>query len=191
MASPGDKPDTMESVEVLAQAARKGDRRAFERLARECQPAVWRYALSVVQDRELADEIAQETWARAVRSIKRFRGDSAVTTWLIAIERRVIADVLEASRKRPPLRADDDQVVMASVEFPAVSVEVGVLLNDLPPEMRDAIVLTQVVGLPYEEAARALGVKTGTVKSRVFRARELLVDAYSEKPPSREAEKAT
>lgn len=136
MAGPGDKPDTMESVEVLAQAARKGDRRAFERLARECQPAVWRYALSVVQDRELADEIAQETWACAVRSIKRFRGDSAVTTWLIAIERRVIADVLEASRKRPPLRADDDQVVMASVEFPAVSVEVGVLLNDLPRDAR-------------------------------------------------------
>lgn len=191
MAGPGDKPNIMETADVLAQAARKGDRRAFERLARECQPAVWRYALSVVQDRELADEIAQETWARAVRSIKRFRGDSAVTTWLIAIERRVIADVLEANRKRPPLKADEDHVVTASEEFPSASVEIGVLLNDLPPEMRDAIVLTQVVGLPYDEAAAALGVKTGTVKSRVFRARELLVDAYSEKPPTRGAEEAT
>lgn len=181
----------MESVEILAQAARKGDRRAFERLARECQPAVWRYALSVVHDQELADEIAQETWARAVRSIKRFRGDSAVTTWLIAIERRVIADVLEALRKRPPLKADDDQVVAEAEEFPSASVEIGVLLNDLPAEMRDAIVLTQVVGLPYEEAATALGVKTGTVKSRVFRARELLVDAYREVLPAREAEEAT
>lgn len=190
MESPGDKPGNMEFVEVLAQAARKGDRGAFERLARECQPAVWRYALSVVRDIELAAEIAQETWVRAVRSIKRFRGDSSITTWLIAIERRVIADVLEASRRRPPLMDDGDKVVMATVAFPAASVEVGVLLNDLPSEMRDAIVLTQVVGLPYEEAAKALGIKTGTVKSRVFRARELLIDALGEKPPSRAAEKA-
>lgn len=180
----------MSSVDLLAQSARKGDRNAFEQLARECQPAVWRYALSVVGDRDLADEIAQETWARAVRSIKRFRGDSAVTTWLIAIERRVIADVLEAHRKRPPLRNSSDEAVVPVEEFPASSVEVGILLDSLPHEMRDAIVLTQVVGLPYDEAATVLGVKTGTVKSRVFRARELLVAAHQDAALKRESEEA-
>lgn len=185
-----DRQNDDKSLEETAQAASKGNRAAFEELARTCQPSVWRYAFSVLGERELADEVAQETWARAVRSIRRFRGNSSVLTWLISIERRVIADILSERSRQPPLHRKDECEVIPVEQFPSASIEIASLLRALPSEMRDAIILTQVMGLTYDEAADVLNTKSGTVKSRVFRAREFLVETFRELPVEQSSEEA-
>src|ERR671923_1180396 len=92
----------MSNLEQLAAEAGRGDRDAFERLVQRLQAPVWRYAYHLTRSRELADEAAQETWVRAIRALPRFRGDSAVTTWLLAICRRVVAGLIDTLRRGPP-----------------------------------------------------------------------------------------
>ena len=163
----------MSNLQQLAADAGRGDRDAFERLVQRLQAPVWRYAYHLTRSRELADEAAQETWVRAIRALPRFRGDSSVTTWLLAICRRVVADLLEGFKREQPSVAPPPQPGTGFVD-------VQLALSSLPRLLRETLVLTQVLGMSYAETAEVTGAKIGTVRSRVFRARSALVEALGE-----------
>ena len=164
----------MSDLEQLALDAGRGDRDAFERLVQRAQAPVWRYAYHLTRSRELADEASQETWLRAIRALPRFRGDSAVVTWLLTIVRRVVADLLESLKREQPY-------VAPPAPQPATGfVEVQLAVSGLPRPLRETLVLTQVLGMSYAETAAITGTKIGTVRSRVFRARSALAEALGE-----------
>ena len=169
-----------EAVTCDALAARTGDQAAAARFVRATQAEVWRL-VAHLGGREVADDLTQDTYLRAFGALPRFAGRSSARTWLLAIARRVCADHVRAAsraRRQPPAperyAADvSEQVVLRA------------LLDGLPPARREAFVLTQLLGLSYEEAAAVCGCPVGTIRSRVARAREDLV--YALTPGMREA----
>jgi RNA polymerase sigma-70 factor, ECF subfamily len=174
-------------IEVVARAAARGDRDAFATLCATLSDDIWRYCYALCGDRELAFEAAQETFLRAVKAIRRFRGDGPVKVYLIVIARRAVAEVLRRERGRGDILGDPPEQVQPDATG---LVDTEDLLALLPIDLRQAFVLTQVIGLPYEETARIVGCPIGTVRSRVFRARERLVAALnpedSEEPDAQE-----
>ncbi|MBB5068520.1 sigma-70 family RNA polymerase sigma factor [Saccharopolyspora gloriosae] len=165
-------------VTELALAAGKGDRRALEEFVRATQRDVWRF-LAHLAGVPAADDLAQETYLRAVRAVRTFRGTATARTWLLSIARRVVVDQIRSERARPRTVAADwvraaESGGRAGRGFEEL-VEVNVLLDALTPDRREALVLTQVLGLSYQEAAEVSGCELGTVRSRVARAREDLL----------------
>jgi RNA polymerase sigma-70 factor, ECF subfamily len=159
-------------VDGLARAAAGGDREAFARFVALTQTDVWRFARSLLGDDELATEVAQETFVRAVTALRRFRGDGSAKGFLFTIARRVAAAELGARRAEPaglPPPVEPDPTGRVILER---------LVASLPLPLREAFVLTQVAGLTYAETAEVLGCRIGTVRSRVHRAREQLVAAW-------------
>ncbi|GAA3861720.1 sigma-70 family RNA polymerase sigma factor [Saccharothrix violaceirubra] len=176
--SPGDDG----AVTAWALAAGAGDRRALERFVRATQRDVWRLVAHLT-DPGRADDLAQEVYLRALRSLPAFEGRSSARTWLLSIARRTVVDHLRAAGARPAIAwsADYHQAADAAsaagrdrAGFEDV-VEVTVLLADLSPERREALLLTQVLGLSYAEVAEICGCPVGTIRSRVARAREDLL----------------
>ena len=168
-------------LEAVAVAAAAGDPAAQAALVRATQSDVWRLAAALV-DRDAADDLTQETYLRALRALPAFEGRAGVRTWLLSIARRACADHLRATVRRRRL---GERLVAAPAEPPPNHtgiVEAEDLLRRLDPPRRAAFVLTQVVGLSYQEAAAVEGVPVGTIRSRVARARTDLVDALSPAP---------
>ena len=139
---------------------------------RETQGVVWRFIAAQV-DPGSADDLTQETYLRAFRSLSEFAGRSSARTWLLAIARHVCADHIRTQQRRRKLEA---RLPEPGVTPDAASL-VGMidLVRALSEERREAFVLTQVLGLSYEEAAVTVGVPIGTIRSRVARARSQLV----------------
>jgi RNA polymerase sigma-70 factor (ECF subfamily) len=167
--------DQVDDITAAALRARRGDAAAAAQFVRSTQRDVWRLCAHL-GSRVTADDLTQETYARAFRSLHRFAGRSSARTWLLSIARRVCADaVREAVRARAvtPERP-------TPVPDPAESASVRSLLNSLDADRRDAFVLTQLVGLSYAEAADVCGCPIGTVRSRVARARADLVTAFGD-----------
>jgi len=159
-------------LERLAASAREGDRSALQELASLLQPSVWRFAYHLSGNREIAEEACQETWARVIRALPSFRAESSVTTWLLAIARRVTAGLLADQRRNQ--RSMSATFSPPPSQSSTASIEIELELDRLPARLREALILTQVVGLTYEETAVLAGVKVGTIRSRVFRARSAL-----------------
>src|SRR5688572_17218348 len=133
-------------------------------------------------DRDSADDLTQETYLRAFGSLHRFENRSSVRTWLLSIARRVCADAVRTRRRRRlTLVRDDTDLENLSRADDADAVAEGASVDDLltrlAPDRRVAFVLTQLLGLPYAEAAEVAGCPVGTIRSRVARARADLVDA--------------
>jgi RNA polymerase sigma-70 factor (ECF subfamily) len=143
---------------------------------RATQGEVWRFVAALV-DRDTADDLTQETYLRAFRGLADFAGRSSARTWLLAIARYACADHIRTLQRRR--RLDGKLPRPEPVPDPAALTGVAELVRALPDERREAFVLTQVVGLSYEEAADACGVAVGTVRSRVARARMQLVTALT------------
>ena len=143
---------------------------------RATQPEVWRFTAALV-DPASADDLTQETYLRAFRGLTDFAGRSSVRTWLLAIARHVCADHIRTLQRRRRL----DARLPEPSPVPDAAGVVGALdlLHGLPDERREAFVLTQLVGLSYEEAADSCGVPVGTIRSRVARARIQLVAAVT------------
>lgn len=165
----------------LALAAARGDRRALEGFIRATQKDVWRL-LAHLTEVGRADDLTQETYLRALGSIKRFEGRASARTWLLSIARRVVVDQVRMAVARPKIAHGVDWMAAADRQVPRRDglteiVELNLLLDDLAPERREALVLTQVLGLSYAEAAAVCGCPVGTVRSRVARGREDLVAA--------------
>ncbi|WP_406689761.1 sigma-70 family RNA polymerase sigma factor [Saccharopolyspora sp. ID03-671] len=162
----------------LALQARRGDPHAMEAFVRESQHDVWRFVAHLAGP-HLADDLAQETFLRAFRSIRRFSARSSARTWLLSIARRVVVDQIryERSRPRTTRTSPDTEPHSPDSGFENV-VALNLLLADLDPR-REALVLTQVLGLPYAEAAHITGCPVGTIRSRVARARGQLLATRS------------
>jgi RNA polymerase sigma-70 factor (ECF subfamily) len=160
---------------VLARAAANGDDDAIAHLVVATQGDVWRLCAYLV-DRQSADDLAQETFLRAHRSLGTFRGEAPLRTWLLSIARRVCAAELDARARRrdlalkvrPLVRHDGHQTGGVDIEL---------LIAGLQPERRAAFVLTQVIGCDYAEAASICDCPVGTIRSRVARARDDLIVA--------------
>ncbi len=167
--------------EKLARSAACGDREAFSALVRTTAPVLERYLWGLLREPDLVEEATQETWARVVRSLRAFRGEAAFTTWLISIAKRVVADLLHKRRHTPtPVGVAPEEIFgmrHPCQKIPEQAIEVFRALENLPRELREVLVLTRILGCSYRETAAIVGTNEGTVKSRVFRARKLLVDA--------------
>jgi RNA polymerase sigma-70 factor (ECF subfamily) len=165
----------------LALAARAGDRVALAAFVRRAQPEVWRLCAHL-SDRDAADDLTQDTFLRAIGALGSFRGDATARTWLLSIARRACADHV---RRRVRGRNLLDRIVNRAAppgDEPERTGEVDLdhAVAALTPDRRDAFVLTQVLGLSYEEAADVCGCPVGTIRSRVSRARTDLVSALSD-----------
>ncbi len=170
----GQQAEELDELTLAALRARRGDAAAAATFVRGTQTDVWRLCAHL-GSRADADDLTQETFARAFRSLHRFAGRSSVRTWLLSIARRVCADAVRSAVRARAVPADR---VVNSVD-PAESVTVRLLLADLDPDRREAFVLTQLIGLSYAEAADVCGCPVGTIRSRVARARDDLVSAVN------------
>ncbi|MGY1682011.1 sigma-70 family RNA polymerase sigma factor [Geodermatophilus sp. SYSU D01176] len=174
----------VDDLERLAAAAVDGDPLAAAALVRATQSDVWRLC-AALGDRQSADDLTQETYLRAFSSLHRFEGRSSLRTWLLSIARRVCADAVRSRRRRrlTLVREDADLEALGAgdgADRVAEGAGVADLLARLSPDRREAFVLTQLLGLPYAEAAEVAGCPVGTIRSRVARARADLVDALHE-----------
>ena len=160
----------MDLLTRLALQARAGDTRALGRFVEAGYQEVWRFCASLTSGKE-ADDLCQEVFARAVKALPNFRGDSSARTWLLSIARRTCADEVRARsrrRRQEAIGAGSQEVIVAD---PSGSVAVADLIAQLDGDRKTAFVLTQVMGLSYAEAAQVCDCPTGTVRSRVARAR--------------------
>lgn len=165
-----DRPD---AADVVAAAA--GDIAAFERLVIAIQGRVWRYLVHLVGDRGLAEDLAQEVLIRVHRKLDTLRDPEGFTSWVLVVARNAAYDAGRAKLRRPlTLVADPDADLSRTHGDPHLAVEVRDVLDRLDPDLREAVVLVGMIGLSYREAAETIGVPEGTVKSRVFRARQNL-----------------
>jgi RNA polymerase sigma-70 factor, ECF subfamily len=167
----GGGPPTADAATADALAAGRGDAAALERLVAATQRDVWRLCCHL-GSRDVADDLTQETYLRAWRSLPRFRAESSVRTWLLGIARRVAADHVRASQRRRRAAWGPPAVEAADASG---AVEMEMLFAALAGDRRLAMYLTQVLGLSYAEAADVCGCPIGTIRSRVSRAREDLV----------------
>ena len=178
----------------LVQRAQQGDTRAFEMLVIKYQRRIERLIGRMVRDVDLVQDIAQESFIRAYRAMPKFRGDSAFYTWLYRIAVNTAKKAL-VDLKRDPLVSmstltgandDDDETsrvereltdgatpesLLASKE---IAQTVNAAIEALSPDLRQAITLREIEGLSYEEIAEMMSCPIGTVRSRIFRAREAI-----------------
>ncbi|MFG2981147.1 sigma-70 family RNA polymerase sigma factor [Streptomyces sp. NPDC048258] len=174
-------PGSDEAVTRLALAARDGDPAKADRFVRALHRDVWRYVAYLSADTQAADDLTQDVFLRALAGLHRFEGRSSARTWLLSIARRTVVDSLRHAAARPRLSDRDDWQTAAEQAQPygVPGFEDGIalaeLLEAIPSERREAFVLTQLLGLPYAEAATAIGCPIGTVRSRVARARTSLM----------------
>jgi RNA polymerase sigma-70 factor (ECF subfamily) len=165
----------MEPLDEVVRAAKEGDQQALERLVRGTYPPVQRFCAALV-DEPSAEDLAQETFIRALRTLPAFRGESTIHTWLLSTARHVCLDELRR-RARGRRRAGSGPPAWGP-EFEADASQptvVNDLVSRLEPERRSAFVLTQLLGLSYDEAAQVCECPTGTIRSRVARARSDLI----------------
>jgi RNA polymerase sigma-70 factor (ECF subfamily) len=160
-----------------ALAARDGDPVAAAAFVRATQADLWRFVAALTEP-AAADDLTQETYLRAFRALPAFQARASARTWLLGIARRTCADHIRAAvrgrrllRRAATLAAGE----RAPADHPSGGVGATELLNRLAPAQREAFVLTQLLGLSYEETARTLEVPIGTVRSRVARARGELI----------------
>ena len=163
-----------------------GDPHAFGQLVRRHQDRLWAVALRTLGDREEAADALQDALISAYRSADRFRGESAVTTWLHRIVVNACLDRIRRRAARPTVPL----VETTPVPVPAVDsdtvLDVRAALQRLPADQRAALVLVEVQGYSVAEAAAILGIPDGTVKSRCARGRARLAAllGYLRNPPS-------
>jgi RNA polymerase sigma-70 factor, ECF subfamily len=169
-----------DDVTALALAAKSGDRAAAGAFVAATRTDVRRFLAHLVNAQE-ADDLMQETYLRAMRALPRFAAQSKALTWLLSIARRVAADHIRTLTRRPRVQSRDEWQDVADRVAPRPGFEDAVtlqlLINALAPDRRFAFVATQVLGLSYAEAADVCDVPIGTIRSRVARARDELIEA--------------
>ncbi|WP_327666427.1 MULTISPECIES: sigma-70 family RNA polymerase sigma factor [unclassified Streptomyces] len=164
-----------------ALAARSGDPDAIDHFVRALHRDVRHYVTYLGADPESADDLTQETFLRALGSLHRFEGRSSARTWLFSIARRAVIDSIRHNSSRPRLSDTGEWESFVERTRPRGlpgfddGVALAELLNTLPDDRREAFVLTQMLGLPYAEAALVSDCPIGTVRSRVARARTSLI----------------
>jgi RNA polymerase sigma-70 factor (ECF subfamily) len=171
----------------LAHAARRAVPGSLEAFIRASHETVRRLCETLV-DRQTADDLTQETFIKAVAAIRRFRGDASARTWILSIARHTCMDELRTrsrqQRRATALSAGGSEY--ASVPDPGEEIGARDLLAHLDVDRRAAFTLTQLLGLTYEEAAVTCECPIGTIRSRVARARDDLIEMLGGAIPSAE-----
>lgn len=166
-----DRPDAAD-----VEAAAHGDEAAFERIVRAMQGYVWRYVVHLLGDPALAEDVAQEVFLRIHRKLGTLRDSAAFVPWMLAIARNAAYDAGRSWKRKPlELVGDREMSMPANSPDPHLAFEVHDALAQLDPVLRESLVLVCIAGFTYDEAAEALETPSGTVKSRVFRARKQLM----------------
>jgi RNA polymerase sigma-70 factor (ECF subfamily) len=173
----------------LVRRVQAGDQSAFNLLVLKYQHRVLKLVGRFVNDPTEAEDVAQEAFLKAYRALASFRGDSAFYTWLYRIAINTAKNALVSQRRRPvdfDLDLQDPDQYERQAKLKEADTPEGVLLTDeirtvveqameeLPEDLRTAIVLRELEGLSYEEIAEAMDCPVGTVRSRIFRAREAI-----------------
>lgn len=169
----------MDELAGWAHAARHGDQVAVAELVRATQRDVLRLCTHLV-DRQAAEDLTQETYVRALAALPGYRAEAPFRPWLLAVARRTCADALRRRTRRRRLLSRLTLSAQPHVDDPSVHVDSAALLDGLSRERREAFVLTQLLGLTYDEAAQVAEVPVGTIRSRVARARDDLGRAWQE-----------
>lgn len=171
-----------------------GDQRAFELLVLKYQRRIERLIARMVRDTDLVQDIAQETFIRAYRALHQFRGEAQFYTWLYRIAVNTAKKALVDLRRNPVITEsalrggsdDDDETSSLGVELTSdetpetvlaaqeIAAAVNAAMEALPEELRQAVTLREIEGLSYDEIAAAMDCPIGTVRSRIFRAREAI-----------------
>ena len=177
---------------LLVKRCVAGDHKAFELLVVKYERRIQRLIGRMVRDVDLVEDIAQETFIRAYRALAQFRGDAQFYTWLYRIAVNTAKKALMDMKRNPTVSenafklSDDDETSpleneLTSPETPdavLASKEIAEMVNmameALPEELRQAITLREIEGLSYEEISEAMSCPIGTVRSRIFRAREAI-----------------
>lgn len=175
---------TFDVGSAVVERARRGDQEAFGALIRHYDPFLRALAFRLLGDRDRMDDALQEAYLKAFRALPRFRGESALRTWLYRIAYNACLDELERSSRVAalPLAGMAEEPASGSDLAEAVSRRqcLAAALAGLPVDARAAVLLVDAEGFDYREAARILGVPAGTVASRLNRARAALRRTLSE-----------
>jgi RNA polymerase sigma-70 factor (ECF subfamily) len=179
--------DIDQELVVRAQA---GDKRAFELLVVKYQRRVARLLSRLIRDQNEIEDVSQESFIKAYRALPSFRGESAFYTWLYRIAINTAKNHLSTLGRRPQLLGDfedeDGDVLDVAAQIPdyhtpetelsnrQIVSTVNAVVDELPSELRTAITLREMDGLSYEEIAALMNCPIGTVRSRIFRAREAI-----------------
>jgi RNA polymerase sigma-70 factor, ECF subfamily len=156
---------------AVIRAASGGDVAAFERLVRDHQQPVARFLHRMLGDAAVAEDVTQETFVRVFRRLATFSFESKFSTWLLQIARNAGIDELRRRQRHARLAAALPRPVVAVTGAADARVELQAALGSLPERLRTPLLLVEMLGLRYREAAEVLDVPEGTVKSRVFHAR--------------------
>jgi len=175
--------------QALVERVQRGDKAAFDLLVLKYQNKVINLISRYVRDSSEVYDVAQEAFIKAYRALPNFRGDSAFYTWLYRIAINTAKNHLVALGRRPPqsdVDVEDAEQFESAGDLREHDTPEGMLLTDeiervvtetieqLPEDLRTAITLRELEGLSYEEIAEAMGCPVGTVRSRIFRAREAI-----------------
>lgn len=178
--------------QLLVERVQRGDKKAFELLVSKYQRKLLRLVSRLVHDQAEAEDVVQEAFIKAYRAMANFRGDSAFYTWLYRIGINTAKNYLVTQRRRAPTSTDADieeaetfvdadglrdintpESMLATKQIAAT---VNSAMASLPEELRNAITLREIEGLSYDEIAEAMTCPIGTVRSRIFRAREAIAE---------------
>ena len=177
------------SDQKLVERVQKGDNGAFDLLVLKYQHKIVNLVMRYVRDPELAQDITQEAFIKAYRALPRFRGDSAFYTWMYRIAVNTAKNHLAAQRRRPmdiELDMQDPEQYELHAKLKETDTPEGVTLSNellgiveraidaLPEDLRTAIILRELEGMSYEEIAQTMECPVGTVRSRIFRARDAI-----------------
>lgn len=175
--------------QLLVQRAQQGDKHAFDLLVKKYQHRIIGLANRFVNNQETALDVAQDCFIKAYRALPSFRGDSAFYTWLYRICINTAKNYLASAKRRPPasdIAYDDAETsglnsALNNIDSPErlmiadeIQTTINAVLHDLPSELRMALLLREVDELSYEDIATAMNCPIGTVRSRIFRAREAI-----------------
>ena len=176
----------------LVERAQKGDKRAFDMLVVKYQRKLGRLLSRFIRDSAEVEDVAQEAFIKAYRALPSFRGDSAFYTWLYRIGINTAKNYLVARGRRAPTSTGfdseeaegfEDAELLRDVNTPEaelMSKQIGNVVNEtmaeLPEELRMAITLSEIEGLSYEDISTIMNCPIGTVRSRIFRARETIAE---------------
>lgn len=178
-----------ETDRQLVERVKRGDKRAFDLLVMKYQHKILGLVSRYLRDQDEVVDVTQEAFIKAYRALPRFRGESAFYTWLYRIAINTAKNHLVSKSRRPPdtdLDIDagefqDSSAVLRDIENPENRLATDQLeavvygaIGDLPEELRVAVTLREFEGLSYEEIAEVMDCPVGTVRSRIFRAREAI-----------------
>ena len=176
----------------LVARVQAGDKKAFDLLILKYQRKIMRLLSRMIRDQSEIEDVAQEAFIKAYRALPQFRGDSAFYTWLYRIAINTARNWLASNKRRPSTPSSyenedgetfdeldnltDNTTPESELASRQIAQTVNKAIEDLPEDLRNAIVLREIEGMSYEDIAQSMNCPIGTVRSRIFRAREAIAE---------------